>query len=73
MITNVQTTQAHLSDVDQTESIHQSLADKDLLPKQHIVDAGYVDGALLVESKQKHDLELIRPVRDNVSWHLFKP
>jgi transposase len=68
LITNVQTTEAHLSDVDQTESIHTSLASRDLLPSQHIVDSGYVDGALLVESKQKYDLELIGPVRDNVSW-----
>ena len=73
LITNVQTTQAHLSDVDQTESIHQTLADKDLLPKQHIVDAGYVDGSLLVESKQQHDIELIGPVRDNMSWQSKDP
>lgn len=73
LITNVQTTQAHLSDVDQTKSIHQSLADKELLPKQHIVDAGYVDGTLLVESKKQHDLELIGPVRDNVSWQSKNP
>ncbi len=54
------------SDVDQTESIHQSLAEKELLPSEHLVDAGYVDGTLLVESKQKHEIELIGPVRDNV-------
>ena len=68
LITNIETTQAHLSDVDQTEKIHQSLADKELLPKQHLVDAGYVDATLLVESQQKHELELIGPVRENVSW-----
>ena len=71
LITNVQTTEAHLADVDQTESIHQSLADKELLPSEHLVDAGYVDATLLVESQQKHNLELIGPIRDNVSWHLF--
>jgi transposase len=43
LITNVETTQAHFSDVDQTEPIHQSLAQKSLLPREHIVDAGYVD------------------------------
>ncbi len=32
LITNVQTTAAHLTDVEQTDSIHQSLADKGLLP-----------------------------------------
>ena len=73
LITNVQTTQAHLSDVAQTDSIHQSLADKELLPKKHLVDAGYVDGTLLVSSKQKHELELIGPVRENVSWQSKNP
>ena len=68
LITNVQTTEAHLADVDQTNSIHQSLANKELLPGEHFVDAGYVDGTLLVESKQKHEIQLIGPVRDNVSW-----
>jgi hypothetical protein len=61
-----------LCDVDQTESIHQSLADKKLLTSEHLVDAGYVDGTLLVESKQQHDIELIGPVRDNVSWRSQK-
>jgi len=73
LITNVQTTQAHYSDVDQTESIHQSLAEKELLPSEHLVDAGYVDGTLLVESKQQHNIELIGPVRDNVSWQSKNP
>ncbi len=63
LITNVQTTEAHLADVDQTEPIHQSLADKELLPKQHLVDAGYVDGTLLVESKQQYDLS-----RFKINW-----
>ncbi len=73
LITNVQTTEAHLADVDQTESIHISLADKELLPSEHLVDAGYVDATLLVESKHKHNLELIGPIRDNVSWQSKNP
>ncbi|WP_019503588.1 IS1182 family transposase [Pleurocapsa sp. PCC 7319] len=73
LITNVQTTEAHLADVDQTELIHQSLADKNLSPSEHLVDAGYVDGTLLVESKQQHNIELIGPVRDNVSWQSKNP
>ena len=73
LITNVHTTQAHLTDVDQTQEIHQSLAEKELLPKQHLVDAGYVDGTLLVESQQKYELELLGPVRENVSWQSKQP
>jgi transposase len=68
LITNVQTTEAHLADVAQTESIHQSLAKKELLPTKHLVDAGYVDGTLLVESKRNHNVEFIGAVRENVSW-----
>ena len=73
LITNVETTMAHLSDVDQTEPIHESLAAKDLLPDEHFVDAGYVDGALLVKSFQQHKVQLIGPVRPNVSWQSKLP
>lgn len=68
LITNVETTMAHLSDVDQTEPIHESLAAKALLPDEHFVDAGYVDGALLVKSLKQYKVQLIGPVRPNVSW-----
>ncbi|WP_069791842.1 IS1182 family transposase (plasmid) [Cyanobacterium sp. IPPAS B-1200] len=73
LITNVKTTEAHLADVDQIESIHQSLAQKELLPKEHLVDTGYVDGTLLVESKQQYGLDLVGPVRENVSWQSKEP
>ena len=73
LITNVQTTEAHLADVDQTESIHQSLSAKELLPEKHLVDSGYVDGTLLVESKQNYDISLIGAVRENVSWQSKNP
>ncbi len=68
LITNVETTQAHLADVDQTEPIHQSLADKELLPRQHLVDAGYVDSELLVKSQSDYQVQLFGPVRPNSSW-----
>jgi transposase len=68
LITHVETTQAHISDTDQTQPIHEALARKALLPEEHIVDAGYVDGTLLVESLKDFGLELLGPVRPNVSW-----
>ena len=68
LITNVETTPAHLSDIDQTEVIHESLAAQELLPDEHFVDAGYVDGTLLVNSLEQHSIQLIGPVRPNVSW-----
>ena len=73
LITNVETTHAHLSDVDQTESIHKALDDKSLLPSEHIVDAGYIDSELLVKSQTGFDIEIIGPVRPNVSWQAKMP
>ncbi len=68
LISNVETTHAHICDVTQTEPIHAALASKALLPSEHIVDAGYVDSNLLVTSHKKHGVEVVGPVRPNVSW-----
>ncbi|EDX83258.1 Transposase, IS4 family protein [Synechococcus sp. PCC 7335] len=68
LITHVETTQGHLSDTDQTQPIHEALSRKALSPKEHIVDAGYVDGSLLVESLEAFDTKLVGPVRPDVSW-----
>jgi transposase len=68
LITHVETTQGHVSDTGQTQPIHEALASKALLPKEHLMDAGYVDGPLLVESLQDFGIELIGPVRPDVSW-----
>ncbi len=47
---------------------YEALSSKALLPEEHVVDAGYVDGTLLVESLQDFGIELIGPVRPDVSW-----
>ena len=51
-----------------TSDIHQALADKDLLPSLHLVDAGYIDAQLLVQSQQEHRIDLFGPTRINPSW-----
>lgn len=68
VITHVETTEAAVSDVTMTEPIHQALTDKEVAPDEHIVDAGYVDATLLVNSPQDFHLNLIGPVRPDVSW-----
>ncbi|MGB3206883.1 MAG: transposase [Crinalium sp.] len=40
LITHVVTTKAHISDVEQTQPIHQALTKKALLPSEHLMDAG---------------------------------
>ena len=68
LITHVETTHAVAADVDQTGSIHTALAAKGLLPGDHLMDAGFVDVALLVGSRFEHGVRLVGPVRPDVSW-----
>lgn len=73
LITHTITTQAHISDVEQTARIHAALATKALLPSEHVVDAGYVDAALIVSSRKQYGFELVGSVRPNVSWQAQLP
>ena len=73
LITNVETTPAPVSDNERTESIHQSLAEKKLLPSEHLVDGGYVDSDLLVSSRKDYGVQLIGPARPNSSWQAKTP
>lgn len=67
-ITNVHTTLSTITDEQAVEPIHQALAEKALLPKEHLMDRGYVGAEYLVNSKTKYDVEVIGPVRSDPSW-----
>ena len=68
LITHCETTLATTADGSMTEIIHQALADKALLPQEHLVDTAYVDADLIVSSQQDYDLDLVGPVPPNTSW-----
>ncbi len=68
LITPVETTAAPVSDDARTALIHEGLKGKDLLPKQHIVDTGYVDAKLLIESQQNYQIDLLGPTCRNHQW-----
>ena len=61
LITHVETTPAPLSDEGVLSAIHADLAEKDLLPDQHLVDSGYVTIANLVQSQSGYDVDLVGP------------
>jgi IS5 family transposase len=67
-ITHVHTTLSTLTDEAVVEPIHQALSKKDLLPKEHLMDLGYVTAKLLVKSQIDYGIELIGPVRSDPSW-----
>jgi transposase len=68
LITHVETTSAVVQDVRLPETIHAALADQDLLPSVHFLDAGYVTGDLLVEAKRDLDVDVCGPVRKDGRW-----
>jgi transposase len=68
LIVQVQTTVAHVQDVEVTATIQQELAQADLLPQEQIVDTGYVDAELLVSSQRDYGIKLVGPVLSDNSW-----
>ncbi len=68
LITYVETLPSTTKDHEVTENIHQTLAEVELLPHQHLVDAGYVDAQLLVDSKNNYDVDLIGPAPGDSQW-----
>ncbi len=67
LITHVQTTPAPLHDGEVTATIQAELAAADLSPSEHLVDEGYTDAPLLVESQQQ-GIDLLGPVARDGSW-----
>jgi transposase len=68
LITNVETTPATTPDDNLAAVIHASLAPRDLLPQEHLVDKGYTDADMLVASQHEYGVAIIGPVADDPSW-----
>jgi transposase len=68
IITHVQTSAAPLADGAVTTPTHEALEHKGLLPAQHLVDTGYIDAGILVETRQRFAVDLIGPVRRDLRW-----
>lgn len=68
LLINVETTAATTQDIEETEPIHHALAEKQLLPSEHVLDTGYVDGPHLVSSSRQYGIELLGPVIGDPSW-----
>lgn len=68
LIVHVATTAATVPDVELLPQIHTALAKKDLLPAEHLVDAGYADSEVLVTSKDTHGVAVIGPASPDTHW-----
>jgi len=68
LVTQVETMTGPIADGDATPVIHENLARRDLLPRTHLVDTGYLDAALLVSSRLDYAVDLFGPTRANRHW-----
>jgi transposase len=67
-LTAVVTTPATTNDCEVPEQIHAELAQQDLLPSEHLLDAGYVDSHLIVSGRDRYAVEIVGPVPASPSW-----
>jgi transposase len=71
LITQVETTTASVHDSKVTPTIQDDLTDRGLLPETHLVDEGYMETDLLVDS-QKRGVDLVGPVPSGKGWQSRK-
>jgi transposase len=73
LITHVATPAATTSDVDLVPQIHADLAQLDLLPSEHFVDAGYTSADNILDSHTDYGVTLIGPVSPGGNWQAGLP
>ena len=67
-IVGVVTTDATTSDGSVLEELHEDEAAHEILPHQHLMDMGYVDAEVLVESQRRYQVDIVGPVMPDTSW-----
>jgi transposase len=68
LMVHVETTPANVHEAQCTGAIHDALAAKGLAPSVHLVDAGYMSAEQLVGARERHGIDLVGPLRKDVSW-----
>ena len=68
LLTHVHTTPATVHEAQCTTPIQQALIEKDVPPREHLVDAAYISAALLVSSRKEQDIILRGPTRPSQGW-----
>ncbi len=68
LIVNVETTPATTPDDNMIEVVHESLEPHDRLPGEHLVDKGYTDAQVLVDSQREYGVTIVGPVAEDPSW-----
>jgi transposase len=68
LVVNVETTPATTPDDHMAAVVHQSLRGRTLLPREHLVDKGYTDAHMLVDSAREYGVTIVGPVAEDPGW-----
>lgn len=68
LIPQVTTTIAPTPDRHALPETHAILEQRDLLPEQHLVDAGYIDAEALLTGQKEYQVDLVGPTAKNYRW-----
>jgi len=73
VITDVQTTPATTTDFEVLPRLQANLAERGLLPAEHLVDSGYVTSEHLATSQRDYNITLTGPTMPDPSWQSKTP
>jgi transposase len=68
LVVHVVTTVATEQDNEIIPELHEALADKEMLPREHLVDQGYSDSHELMRAHDTYEIDLVMPMRGDYSW-----
>ncbi|WP_107066441.1 transposase [Streptomyces rimosus] len=62
LVVHVATTISTVQNIELTDTIHDDLAERHLLPAEHVVDSGYISPARIERAQRVHGITLLGPV-----------
>ncbi|MEU1306449.1 MULTISPECIES: transposase [Streptomyces] len=62
LVVHVATTISTVQDIEITDTIHDELAERHLLPAEHVVDSGYISPARIERAQHVHGITLLGPI-----------
>ncbi|MEU6612098.1 transposase [Streptomyces shenzhenensis] len=62
LVVHVATTISTVQDIEMTDTIHDELAERHLLPAEHVVDSGYISPARIERAQRVHGITLLGPI-----------
>lgn len=68
LIVEVTSTVATVADGDIVDELHEHLAEEQMLPREHLMDAGYVDAEILAQSQSRYHVDVVGPAMPDLSW-----